>query len=120
MSETMRLTDDAIRAALTPAAEVRAPAGLAAGIRAVIDTTPQRRARRIGWAPSRRTRLVLQFAIVGLLLLAMLGAILLVGSHRSDRTSLPTVTTYRGGPARTAVMPGPGPSSRCASSGRLG
>ncbi len=109
MSEMMRLTDDAIRAALTPAAEVRAPAGLAAGIRAVIDTTPQRRARRIGWAPSRRTRLVLQFAVVGLLLLAMLGAILLVGSHRSDPTSLPTVTTYRGGPARTAVMPGPGP-----------
>jgi outer membrane protein assembly factor BamB len=109
MSGTMRLTDDAIRAALTPAVEVRAPAGLAEGIRAAIDTTPQRRSGLIGWAPSRRTRLVLQLVAVGLVLLGLLGVLLLAGSRRSAPPTSPSVTTYRGGPERTGIMPGPGP-----------
>ncbi len=55
MSTSMRLTDDAIRAALTPAADVRAPAGLADGIRAS-DRTPQRRRvdHRLGAVAPRR------------------------------------------------------------------
>jgi len=108
MSGTMRLTDDAIRAALTPAADVRAPVGLASAIRVAIDATPQRRRGVIGWAPSRRTRLALQLVAVGLLLLGLLAGVLLVGSHLTP-TPPPSVTTYRGGPERTGVMPGPGP-----------
>jgi outer membrane protein assembly factor BamB len=111
MSTSMRLTDDAIRAALTPAAEVRAPAGLADGIRLAIDATPQRRRAIIRWTPSRETRLVLQLVAVGLLLLALLGAILLVGSRRSTPPGLPSVSTYHGGPERTGIMPGPGPAA---------
>ena len=106
MSGTMRLTDDVIRAALTPAADVMAPAGLADSIRDTVELTPQRRAGVLGWAPSPRTRLALQLAAVGLLLLGLLLGALLVGSRPTRPMS---VLTYHGGPERTGIMPGPGP-----------
>lgn len=106
MSGTMRLTDDTIRAALTPAPMMGAPAGLADAIRASVDVTPQRRAGILGWAPSPRTRLALQLVAVGLLLLALLVGALVVGSRLA---SPPSMTTYHGGPEHTGVMPGPGP-----------
>jgi outer membrane protein assembly factor BamB len=105
---TMRLTDDAIRAALTPAVDVRAPAGLADEIQAAIETTPQRRRAILAWPASRRLSLVLQLVLVGLLLLALVGVLLLAGSHRPPVPGL--VSTYHGGPERTGVMPGPGPT----------
>jgi outer membrane protein assembly factor BamB len=107
MNGTMRLNDDAIRTALAPASAVHAPAGLADTIRESIDETPQRRAGLIGWVLSPRTRLAVQLVAVGLLLVALVLGALLVGS-RSIGT--PSVTTYHGGPERTGVMPGPGPS----------
>lgn len=55
MSTTMRLPDDAIRAALAPDPDLRAPAGLADAIRVAIDTVPQRRPGILGWTPTRRT-----------------------------------------------------------------
>lgn len=109
MSTTMRLTDDAIRLALTPAIDVHAPAGLADGIHSAIGATPQRRRSILGWAPSRRTRVVLRLAVVGLLVLALVGLLLLVGSKRRPASS-PTTDTYHGGPERTGIMPGPAPS----------
>ena len=109
MTSTLRLTDDAIRAALTPAAEIHAPASLAAGIRAGTESTPQRRRAIVAWASSRRTGLVLRLVVVGLLLLGAVGAFLLAGSHRTTQQAAPT-TTYHGGPARTGVMLGPGPA----------
>jgi outer membrane protein assembly factor BamB len=110
MSGTMRLTDDAIRAALTPAAAVHAPAGLAAAIRAGTMSTPQRRPGMAGWAPTGGARLALRLAVVGLLLLGAVAAVLIAGSRRTAPPALPTTTTYHGGPARTGVMPGPGPA----------
>jgi outer membrane protein assembly factor BamB len=105
----MRLTDAAIRSALTPADDVQAPAGLALQIRELIETTPQRAARPGWWPRSRRTTLFLQLAVVGLLLLALVAGLLLVGSHPPTIVSPPSVSTYHGGPARTGLMPGPGP-----------
>ncbi len=109
MSDTMRLTDDAIRLALTPAATVHAPAGLGDEIRAATDLTPQRSAGLFGRAASRRSRLVLQLALVGLLVLGLIGALLLVGSPRPPRSLPIVVSTYHGGPERNGIMPGPGP-----------
>jgi eukaryotic-like serine/threonine-protein kinase len=107
MSLQLRLTDDMIRAALTPAPELRAPTGLAESIRGAVEVTPQRRHGFLGWAPSRRTSLILRLVVVGLLLLAALAALLLAGSRPANPP--PSVTTYHGGPARNGLMPGPGP-----------
>ena len=109
MSTTMRLTDDAIRAALTPDPELQAPAGLAAVIRDAIDTVPQRQPGIRGWRPTRRTRLVLQLVVVGLLLLGAVGTLLLLGSRPRVAPAPTSVLTYHGGPERTGIMPGPGP-----------
>jgi outer membrane protein assembly factor BamB len=106
MSGMMRLTDDAIRTALTPAADVLPPAGLADAIRDSVDLTPQRQAGVLGWSPSPRAGLVLQLAGVALLLLGLLLGALLVGSRPTQPSS---VLTYHGGPERTGIMPGPGP-----------
>jgi outer membrane protein assembly factor BamB len=107
MNLQLRLTDDMIRAALTPAPELRAPAGLAESIRGAVQATPQRHRGLLGWAPSRRTSLVLRLVMLGLLLLAALAVLLLAGSRPANPP--PSVTTYHGGPARNGLMPGPGP-----------
>ena len=109
MSTMVRLTDDAIRFALTPAPDVRAPAGLADGIRMAVAATPQRRRSFLGFVPSSRTRIALRLALVGLLVFALVGILLFVGSKHPP-TSLPTANTYHGGPERNGVMPGPGPA----------
>jgi len=109
MSIPMRLTDDAIRLALTPAPEIRAPAGLADGIRMAVAATPQRRRSILGFAPSPWTRIALRLALVGLLVFALVGLLLVVGSKHPPST-LPTTNTYHGGPERNGVMPGPGPT----------
>ncbi len=112
MSNSMHLTDDAIRAALTPAAGVRVPSDLAAGIHAAIASTPQ-----LG-RPAFDTRLALPTAplvrvgVVALLVLALLGALLLVGSRRHDPFQQSAVLTYHGSPDRSGVMPGPAPAGR--------
>jgi hypothetical protein len=104
MTMQLRLTDDMIRAALAPAVELRAPAGLAETIRGAIETTPQRRRSLLGWAPSRRTTLVLRLVAIGLLVLAAAAALLLAGSHPSVPAPPPSVTTYHGGPDRKSVV----------------
>jgi len=109
MSIPMRLTDDAIRLALTPAPDIQAPAGLADGIRMAVAATPQRRRSILGLAPSPRTRIALRLALVGLLIVALVGLLLFVGSKRPP-TDVPTTSTYHGGPERNGVMPGPGPT----------
>lgn len=109
MSTPMRLTDDAIRLALTPAPDIQAPAGLADGIRMAVAATSQRRRSVLGFAPSPRTRIALRLAFVGLLVFALVGLLLFVGSKHAP-TSLPTTNTYHGGPERNGVMPGPGPT----------
>lgn len=110
MSTTMRLTDHAIRTALTPAAEVHAPAGLADGIRTAIGPLPQRRAGIFGGGLSGQNRLVLRLVVVGLLVLGLLAALSFVGSPRPPSLVPATAATYHGGPERSGVMPGPGPA----------
>lgn len=106
MSETMRLTDDAIRAALTLPPTLRAPSGLAEGISATVDETPQRGAGIFGWLSTAVGRRAQQLVLVGLLLLTLLLLALLIAS----RPSRPQVSTYHGDTQRTGVMPGPGPA----------
>ena len=111
MSETTRLTDDAIRVALSLPSDLRVPADLADGIRAAVAATPQRRASWLGWRPTRRQRLVLRMSIaIALLALAAAAALILVGRQHAPPAPAPTTTTYHGGPARDGVMPGPAPS----------
>ena len=111
MSGSMRLTDDAIRTALSLPADLRAPADLVDGIMTAVAAAPQRRSSWLGWRPSRRRRLVLQMAVaIGLLALAASAALLLIGGRHAPPAPSPTTTTYHGGPARDGVNPGPGPS----------
>jgi outer membrane protein assembly factor BamB len=112
MSGTMRLTDELIRAALAPADDLSVPASLADEIRAAVETTPQRRAPLFVLPASPRSRLVIQLVVLGLLALATVGAIWLVGSRHSSLPSSLGVTTYHGGPERNGVMPGPAPAGR--------
>ena len=102
------LTDDTIRTALTPAPEVRAPLGLAEEIRAAIEPVEQRHPGRLGWWPSRQTRLVLRVGLMVALLLLLVAALWLAGSTLNPAPPA-IVSTYHGGPARTGIMPGPAP-----------
>jgi len=111
MSDPMRLTDAMVRAALTPEPGIRVPAGLADDIRTQVEAVPQRRRPLLALPASPRARLLLQLAVVGLLALALVGSILFVGSLRKPAPLL-AVTTYRGGPERNGVMPGPAPTAR--------
>ena len=99
--------DVMIRLALTPPAEVHAPADLGDSIYREIVRTPQRRGLvrlgRLGWLPAPSPLLVT------LALLALL-AVGLVIVALSRPTSPPIVAMYHGGPDRTGVMPGPGPA----------
>lgn len=107
MSRTILLTDEAIRAALTVDADVRAPAGLADAIRAAIEATPQRGGPWSVPAIAPRIRFVLRLAALAALLVALIAAaLLLVGAPRSESAA---VGTYAGGPERDGVMPGPAP-----------
>jgi outer membrane protein assembly factor BamB len=96
-----------IRLAIAPAPDLVAPAELGDGIYRAILRTPQRRGvgvlgRRLPWLTSP--------SLVGLVaLLALLGiGLLIVALARPP--AVPLLTMYHGGPARTGVMPGPGPT----------
>lgn len=94
-----RLSDEAIRAALTPPADVKAPIGLALEVRTEVASTRQGRA----WATwpggiLSGTRGLVVAALVIVVAIASLSVVL-----------RPTISTYRGGPDRSGVMPGPGP-----------
>ena len=108
MKPIQRLPDEAIRSALTLDPSVRAPLDLGGGIRTLIDSTPQRR-RPWLQAMSPRMALAVRLVVLGLLTLALIGAVLLIGSQRHSPSPLPAVNTYHGGPDRTGVMAGPGP-----------
>jgi len=112
MSRQFTLTDDAIRAALSPAAQVRAPFDLAASIRATVGATTQRRRPWVFGALQPQVGASLRF-LVPVALVAMLLLIGLFIAVASRRPVLPAVVTdvamYRGGPARTGVVVGPGP-----------
>lgn len=102
---TIQLRDDQVRAALTPAASVVAPADLGDTIYRALLQTPQRRSALTSFtgSPGR----------VAVLLLLM--TVLLIGLAIAIGAQPPTperfeVTTYRGDAARTGVMPGPGPA----------
>jgi outer membrane protein assembly factor BamB len=112
MSDTMRLTDELIRAALRPADDLRVPADLGDEIRASIDATDQRAAPLLALPRSPRSRLLVQLVLIGLLVLAVVGASLLIASRRTEPPPPLEISTYRGGPERTAVMPGPAPVKR--------
>ena len=107
----MRLTDEQIRTALTPAASVLAPTDLGSSIRAAIDEAPQRSGRFV-FLDRRSVRLVVRLAVVALLLAALVAGAVIVGSL-IDRSSpiRPSAVTYHGGPERTGIMPGPAPSN---------
>lgn len=101
--------DDLIRIALTPADTVHAPADLADDIERAVATTPQRRSlipwfAVARWIPSPSPALLL----AGLVALLLLVGALFVLANRQPPTP-PGLTIYHGGPARTGVLPGPGP-----------
>lgn len=107
---TMNDRDALLRLALTPSADVVAPADLGDAIYREVLATPQRRGvlglrrlGRLGWIPAPSPQLV------ALALLALLAVALIVaGLLRPPQP--PVLTTYHGGPDRTGVMPGPGPA----------
>ena len=114
MNEHYVLTDDAIRSALTPAASVRAPMDLGASIRAAIETTPQQRpsfAARL-FAPVARPVRILALAAV-IALLALVGVLIALGQRQPTPLNLAVdAPMFRGGPDRTNVVLGPGPSGQ--------
>jgi|GEM_PF-2523504 outer membrane protein assembly factor BamB len=113
MSERFDLTESAIRHALTPPATVRAPLDLAAAIRLEIDATPQRRRPVLVLAVSTTDRRLRLLAIAAVLAMLALLAVFVVIGHRSIVPELAIVdeAMFRGGPARTGVVVGPGPTT---------
>ena len=95
-----------IRLALTPSADVQAPADLGDSIYREIVRTPQRRGLvrlgRLGWLPTP-SPLLATLALLALLIVGLLIAVL------SRPAAPPALAMYHGGPDRTGVMPGPGP-----------
>ena len=93
-----------IRLALTPSADVQAPADLNDSIYREIIRTPQRRGLirlgRLGWLPAP-SPLVATLALLALLIVGLLIAVL------SRPAAPPVLAMYHGGPDRTGVMPGP-------------
>jgi outer membrane protein assembly factor BamB len=114
MNPQFSLTDDAIRQALTPASVVQAPSGLAESIRATVDGMPQRRHWVVGSLPlpfRPSLRALVLVALVSLLLL--IGLLVAVGSRRPVLpASISDSTMFHGGPSRTGVVTGPGPTGQ--------
>ena len=113
MNPQFTLTDEAIRAALTPAPQVQAPFDLAASIRATVDVTPQRRRFFLGIISPRGggPRALILIALIGMLLLV--GLLLVVGSRRPVLPAVVSdVAMFHGGPGRTGVVAGPGPAGQ--------
>jgi outer membrane protein assembly factor BamB len=111
MTDRLRLTDDAIRSALTPPDD-GAVLGLGQAIRESIRTT---RPRRYWWTPLRsvfgpfgQSRELQLVVMVASLLAALVTALLVVGT-KPDSPFLGDTRMFHGGPARTGEMAGPGP-----------
>lgn len=109
---TTRERNDAIfRAALTPAASPGLRSGLADSIHDAIVATPQVKAAS-RWSLGGSTGLLrtgaMGVALFVLALLLLVAAIVVLSSR--PKPVLPDVLTYRGGPERTGVLPGPGPA----------
>jgi eukaryotic-like serine/threonine-protein kinase len=108
--------DALIRAALSPAPEVRTPADLAGDIRQAVAATAQRRpgllaqvGRRLGpgWLPNASPRLAWLVVVIALVLggLALVALAARLIPPRSDG-----ILSIRGTPAQTGIMPGPVPA----------
>ena len=113
MNRSYVLTDDAIRAALTPAPEMRAPIELGAAIRAAIATTPQRRPSVLAslLGPAARPARILALAVI-VALLAIVGLLIAIGHRQPVPVQLSfDAPMFRGGPSRTGLMLGPGPAA---------
>lgn len=114
MNTRFTLTDEAIRVALTPAPQIVAPSDLGASIRATVEATSQRR-RWLSWVfPAPVSSSIRVLVLVGLVSLLMLvGLLIAVGALRSPKPSLPAdAAMFRGGPGRTGLVLGPGPTSQ--------
>jgi outer membrane protein assembly factor BamB len=114
MNTRFTLTDEAIRVALTPAARVVAPSDLGASIRATMDVTPQR-PRWLSWVfPTPASQSIRVLVLVGLVvLLLLIGLIVAVGSRQHVLATLPSdEAMFRGGPGRTGLVIGPGPTGQ--------
>jgi hypothetical protein len=107
---SQRERNDAIfRAALTPVASRRLTSGLADDIHDALMVTPQVR-RRPAWSIAGRRGVLAQAVWAGLLVLVLLAVVAFIGALASRTKPAPLgISMYRGGPARTGVMPGPGP-----------
>jgi len=104
-----------IKAALTPAREVRAPIDLAGEIRLAVGATPQRRPAlggRVGaglgapWLPGVAPRLAWAVVVVALALAALVA---LAVASRLNPAPSNDILSYHGNPAQTGVVPGPAP-----------
>lgn len=106
-----RERNDAIFAkALTPAASPSLTSGLAAAIHDALVATPQERTSS-RWSFSPRFLFQGRLGVVVVVILTLLAAIAFIVALASRPKPSPLgITTYRGGPERTGVMPGPGPS----------
>jgi len=113
MNERSVLTDAAIRSALTPPQTVRAPMDLAIAIRSAIDVTPQQRrpflTRLVPQARGPIRLVALAVVVAVLILIALLFA---VGRQQPVlEGGIVDEAMFRGGPARTGVVVGPGPTN---------
>ena len=103
-----------IKAALTPAPDVRAPLDLATDIRLAVATTPQRRPAYGGWigarfAAPRLSDATPRLAWAGVVVaLALAAVVALAVASRLDQAS-DDILSYHGNPAQTGVVPGPAP-----------
>lgn len=106
---TMFDRDYLIKTAISAPADIEAPAGLRDEIFRAVEATPQRRraawTRLFDWVgPLRRHVPALVLLAVALALL--IGLLLAL----AQRPSPHRLTMYHGGPERTGLMPGPGPT----------
>ena len=101
--------DRLIRAALTPASTVHAPAELGDEIYRVLLDTPQRRSGLWPIAPRRAPAMAALWVLLIVSILAT-GLLFAIGALQPRPTPPPDVVSmYHGGPQRTGAMPGPGP-----------
>ncbi len=103
--------DAVFQAALTPAASASLTSGLADAIHDALVTTPQVKASSRGSIGGRGFATLAGSPVAVLFILALLVLIVFIVVLSSRPTPAPLdVSMYRGGPERTGVMPGPGPT----------
>jgi outer membrane protein assembly factor BamB len=106
-----RERNDAIfQAALTPVVSHQLTSGLADGIHDALVVTPQARPSSVGSLLGRGFPRLAGAAAAVLVILALLMLLSLMAALSRPKPGPLGVPMYRGGPARTGVMPGPGPA----------